>query len=351
MEVPAGYQTSVKFRATGSLPPSHLDSTGKSIGIAADVQDSSKEVAVEKSLQVEEKKDKKAHCIDLLVEGCVDSFVDLLKITQAEPVSEEGEESAASSSDGGKKPAGTKQATDIVFLKESLERAESNRRSKNYNLSVEGYQNLAEYFDQLGSTSSSRYFYQRCIAVAQEAGQSDAIAKANLNLGMCEEKLGHWEAAMSYHETALELSTEANVLPLVVKAAFHLCQVYKVLAEKFLKGNPSPEDIRASSDLFEKCVACAKLAKDNKLEGQNCHQLGKVKILSGEYEESIRLQKQYLDICSKQGDRAGEANARAALAQAYEALGNAGEAILQLELLLTVAAEAGEVESQAQACT
>lgn len=35
----------------------------------------------------------------------------------------------------------------------------------------------------------------------------------------------------------------------------------------------------------------------------------------------------------------------------YEALGNAGEAILQLELLLTVAAEAGEVESQAQACT
>lgn len=91
---------------------------------------------------------------------------------------------AASSSDSGKKPAGTKQATDIVFLKESLERAESNRRSKNYNLSVEGYQNLAEYFDQLGSTSSSRYFYQRCIAVAQEAGQSDAIAKANLNLGM-----------------------------------------------------------------------------------------------------------------------------------------------------------------------
>jgi len=34
----------------------------------------------------------------------------------------------------------------------------------------------------------------------------------------------------------------------------------------------------------------------------------------------------------------------------YEATGNVNEAIKQLEILLTVAAEAGELQAQAQAC-
>ena len=31
----------------------------------------------------------------------------------------------------------------------------------------------------------------------------ESIAKANLSLGLCEEKQGHWEDAMKYHEKAL----------------------------------------------------------------------------------------------------------------------------------------------------
>ena len=51
-----------------------------------------------------------------------------------------------------------------------------------------------------------------------------------------------------------------------------------------------------------------------------------------------------------QFNQVGEVAARAALAEAYEALGNRTEAIQQLEILLTVAAETGEVRAQAQAC-
>ena len=46
----------------------------------------------------------------------------------------------------------------------------------------------------------------------------------------------------------------------------------------------------------------------------------------------------------------GECGARAALAQAYEATGSISEAISQFEILLSVAAQAGELDAQAQAC-
>ncbi|CAD7950726.1 unnamed protein product [Amoebophrya sp. A120] len=348
MEIPAAYQTSVKFRATGALPSSQLDATGRTTAVqsgsgAGDAQTAEKSSAA----AAEQRKDRKSHCIDLLVEGCVDSFVDLLKMAQAD------EESVAADKDDGtstKKLDHERKPVDLGFLKGVLERAETSRRAKNYHLAVDAYSGLAEFFEKQDAISSSRYFHHRCLEVAGEAGVVESIATANLNLGTCEEKLGNWENAMTYHETALELSTQSNALPLQIKSALQLCHVYKVLADRFLSNSPTDDDVRAACDLFEKCVACAKLAKDSKLEGTNCHQLGKAKTLSGEYGESIRLQQQYLDICRKQGDRAGEANARSALAQAYEATGNIEEAVLQLELLLTVAAEAGELEAQAKAC-
>merc|ERR1719213_891332 len=49
-------------------------------------------------------------------------------------------------------------------------------------------------------------------------------------------------------------------------------------------------------------------------------------------------------------DRIGESSARGALAHAYEAVGNTQEAIKQLENLLNVASEAGELKAQASAC-
>jgi len=64
----------------------------------------------------------------------------------------------------------------------------------------------------------------------------------------------------------------------------------------------------------------------------------------------LRLQRQYLQICEAEGDKSGEATARAALAQAYQGMGDTKLAIQELEILLTVAANAGELEAQAQAC-
>jgi len=283
--------------------------------------------------------DKQQLCIDLLMVGCVQSFVDFFYITHRKSAPTETSLEVES------KDVDIPEET-LVFLKETLETAESARRAKNYQHCFESYNVLAEYFEKVPDLKSAMYFYQRCADVASEVDARESISKANLNLGTCEEKGNNWNSAMQYHERALTIATSADSLPLQIKAASRLTYVYQVLAEKCEKENRDAD----ATQLYERCLSCAQLSKDATLEGTACHKLGLSKYKTGHYEPAIDLQKQYLDICRMHDDRIGESAARAALAHAYEAMGNAHEAIKQLENLLNVASEAGELQAQASAC-
>lgn len=284
--------------------------------------------------------DKQQLCIDLLMVGCVQSFVDFFYITHRKSAPTDGALAEPDSTD-----VDIPEET-LVFLKETLETAESARRGKNYQHCFESYNVLAEYFEKVPDLKSAMYFYQRCADVASEVDARESISKANLNLGTCEEKGNNWHSAMQYHERALTIATSADSLPLQIKAASRLTHVYQILAEKCEKENRDSD----ATQLYERCLSCAQLSKDATLEGTACHKLGLSKYKTGHYEPAIDLQKQYLDICRMHDDRIGESAARAALAHAYEAMGNAHEAIKQLENLLNVASEAGELQAQASAC-
>jgi tetratricopeptide (TPR) repeat protein len=284
--------------------------------------------------------DKQQLCIDLLMVGCVQSFVDLFYITHRKSASTENPMDQTETKD-----VDIPEAT-LIFLKETLETAETARRSKNYQHCFESYNVLAEYFEKVPDLKSAMYFYQRCADVATEVDALESISKANLNLGTCEEKGNNWQNAMQFHERALTIATSADSLPLQIKAASRLTYVYQVLAEKCEKEGRDAD----ATQFYERCLSCAQLSKDAVLEGTACHKLGLSKYKTGHYEPAIDLQKQYLEICRMHDDRIGESSARAALAHAYEAVGNAQEAIKQLENLLNVASEAGELQAQASAC-
>lgn len=283
--------------------------------------------------------DKQQLCIDLLMVGCVQSYVDFFHITHRKIPPSDG----ASDQEG--EYMHVPEAT-LIFLKETLEKAESARRSCDYQYCFESYNQLAEYFERVPDLKSAMYFYQRCADVAGEVDARESIAKANLNLGNCEEQSMNWQNAMKFHEHALQLATATDSLPLQIKAASRLTHVYRTLAEQCEKEARDKE----ATVLYERCLSCAQLSKDASLEGAACHKLGLSKYKTGFYEPAIDLQKQYLDICKMHDDRSGESAARAALAQAYEATGNTPEAIKQLENLLNVASEAGELTAQASAC-
>eukprot|EP00440_Ansanella_granifera_P062859 gb/GFBE01068160.1/.p1 GENE.gb/GFBE01068160.1/~~gb/GFBE01068160.1/.p1 ORF type:complete len:435 (+),score=153.89 gb/GFBE01068160.1/:1-1305(+) len=283
--------------------------------------------------------DKQQLCIDLLMVGCVQSFVDFFYIThrKAAPTEQASETEA--------KDVFIPEET-LVFLKETLEQAESARRTRSYLQCFESYNSLAEYFEKVPDLKSAMYFYQRCADVAAEVDAWESISKANLNLGSCEEQAGNWQSAMQYHEKALQIATSADSLPLQIKAASRLTVVCQVLAEQCEKESRDSD----ATALYERCLSCAQLSKDATLEGTACHKLGLSKHKTGNFEPAIDLQKQYLEICRMHDDRVGESAARAALAHAYEATGNTQEAIKQLENLLNVASEAGELKAQAGAC-
>mmetsp|Transcript_48171 Transcript_48171/g.111601 ORF Transcript_48171/g.111601 Transcript_48171/m.111601 type:complete len:401 (-) Transcript_48171:140-1342(-) len=283
--------------------------------------------------------DKQQLCIDLLMVGCVQSFVDFFYITHRK--------SAASENPLEQEPKEVEfPENTLIFLKDTLETAESARRAGNYQPCFEGYNSLAEYFGKVPDLRSAMYFYQRCSDVATEVNARESIAKANLNLGTCEEEASNWQSAMEFHEKALQIATTSDSLPLQIKAASHLTHVYQVLAEKCEKESRDTD----ATALYERCLSCAQLSKDAYLEGTACHKLGLSKHKTGHYDGAIELQKKYLEICRLHDDRVGESAARAALAHAYEAIDQTQEAIKQLENLLTVASEAGELKAQASAC-
>merc|ERR1740130_1874628 len=168
--------------------------------------------------------DKQQLCIDLLMVGCVQSFVDFFYITHRKSAPTENV------SDIETKDVDIPEDT-LIFLKETLETAETARRLKNYQHCFERYNALAEYFEKVPDLKSAMYFYQRCADVATEVDARESIAKANLNLGTCEEQGKNWRSAMQFHEKALQIATSADSLPLQIKAASHLTHVYEVLAE------------------------------------------------------------------------------------------------------------------------
>jgi tetratricopeptide (TPR) repeat protein len=227
-----------------------------------------------------------------------------------------------------------------------LESAETARRQNNYHHCFESYNVLSDYFEKAADLKSAMYFHQRCSDVAAEVEAHESIAKANLNLGTCEEKGSNWESAMEFHEKALQIATAADSLPLQIKAASRLTHVYQILAERCEK---EKRDTDATA-FYERCLSCAQLSKDAVLEGVACYRLGLSKYKTGFHSAALELQEQYLEICRMHDDRIGESAARAALAQAHEAIGNATEAIKQLETLKSVASDAGEVRAQASAC-
>lgn len=90
MNFPPAFSSSGAKNVTGTLPPNVLDATGRrGVTVVGDapvnaVPNPSKVAEAQNGLAEKQEEvlvDKKALCIELLVGGCVNSFVDFLKIT------------------------------------------------------------------------------------------------------------------------------------------------------------------------------------------------------------------------------------------------------------------------------
>lgn len=276
--------------------------------------------------------DKQSLCIDILVGGYVNSFVDFFYLTHR---SEDDQ-------------AGRKKISDeqLLNIKENLTSAEKAHRRGDSDKVLMAYEQLAGFFQESADYKTGIYFYEKCLDIAESMDDLPMQGNANLNLGLTHDSMGDLAAAIKFHERHLQLATEMADEERLQAANHQLVEAYRRFAEVHEKKSDDSEAVA----LYKKCLTAAADAKDLRSEGLATYRLGLACAASGDKTASIEYQQRYLDICKRTSDMLGEGSACAALAHSFRDLKETVLAIRYLEKYLNIATRNKQSVAQAEAC-
>ena len=99
---------------------------------------------------------------------------------------------------------------EIDLLKRNLVGVEKAWRDNDSQAVYDAYQNLAQHFVIYSNTKRALFFYTKCLELAVNSDYLEGELEANLNLGLCHEKLGDIERATEFHEAHLELALSSE---------------------------------------------------------------------------------------------------------------------------------------------
>lgn len=276
--------------------------------------------------------DKQSLCIDTLVNGYVNSFVDFFYLTHRSEA-----ESAA------RAPIPEKQLGEI---KHHLTVAEKAHRRGDSEKVLSALDKLASYFQETADYKTSIYFYERCLDIAESMDDLAQQGNANLNLGLTHDAMGDTATAIKFHERHLQLAIELENETRLQAANHQLVEAYRRNAEEQERKN----DNEGAIALYKKCLTAASDANDLRSEGLATYRLGVACGASGDKDASIQYHQRYLEICKRIGDQLGEGAACAALAHSFKDLGDIKLAVRYLEKYLDIATRNKQSIAQAEAC-
>lgn len=277
--------------------------------------------------------DKHALCIDVLISGHVNSFVDFFYLTHR------SEEDAGTRVDV--------PDTQLPFVQQQLCAAEQAHRRGDSQLMYASYERLADFFQETTDYKTSIYFYEKCLDIAETTGDLASQGNSQLNLGLTHDQMGDVPTAILFHERHLRIATEMDDADRFQAANHQLVEAYRRYAEI----HETREHHTQAVDYYKKCLIAASDAKDLRAEGVATYRLGVACANLGDLPQSIEFQQRYLDICKRMGDQHGEGAACAALAHSFKELGDTKLAIKYLEKYLDISARTNQALSQAEACS
>eukprot|EP00455_Lapot_gusevi_P021662 TRINITY_DN22686_c0_g1_i1.p1 TRINITY_DN22686_c0_g1~~TRINITY_DN22686_c0_g1_i1.p1 ORF type:complete len:485 (+),score=39.57 TRINITY_DN22686_c0_g1_i1:70-1524(+) len=275
--------------------------------------------------------DKRSLCIDILVEGHVNSYVDFFYLTHRPEEENNGREIPLDQ---------------LPYIKEFLTAAEAAHRSNDSIREYEAYKRLADYFKEVADYKTSIYFYEKCLEISESIDDTQRQCQANLNLGLTHDKLGETLKAIKFHERHLAIAEHVGDDTAKELANRHLMDVYRCYAEEFEKKN----DHRQSVLYYKKCLDSATVVDDLKAEGLAHYKLGLAYQKLNDHEQAITFEKNYLGICKQTSDQIGEGAACCALAYSYQETNKMELAIQYLEFFLDIATRNQQLQAQAEAC-
>jgi len=292
--------------------------------------------------------DKYLQCVDMLVNGYVQSFVDFFYLTHKSESGGEGPPYSIEDEEGDSEGP----LSDLKSVKSNLCRAEAAKRRGDSREVYTAYRSLGRQFEDGEDVKTAIYFYEKCLEVAKLTEDAELEAEANNDLGLAYEKIGNISTAITFHEQHLKISNgeeeevAASSSPDKAAARAHLVEAYRTFANECEERG----DLTQAVDFHTKCLEAAKMAMDVHAEALAHHRLGLALKKLGQITDAIDNQRKYLDMCASNNDGEGQGNACAAIAEALEESGDVQGAIKYLEQFLDVSQNSGHLAQQGNAC-
>jgi tetratricopeptide (TPR) repeat protein len=283
--------------------------------------------------------DKNALCVEILMEGFVQSYVDFFYLTHRPDPNPDPH-------DEGQEKEVDVPVEEMLFIRDNLTRAESARRHGETTQVYDCYNNLARYFQNVDDTKTGIYFYEKCLEISRLTMDKLGEMRANHSLGLAHQSIKNTSNAITYHERHLALAQSIANKEEEDIANTELVKVYRKKAEEM----EASKDYRKAITFHEKCLAASQEAKDRASEGLAGYRIGRAYVLLNEADRAISFLDDYHSICKELEDLEGEGAACSALAAAYQSLASIDNAVQYLEQFLEIATKTDNLIAQGEAC-
>ncbi|KAL0490166.1 ttc29 [Acrasis kona] len=275
-------------------------------------------------------------CIETLVDGCIDAFGELFKLSHRKPVLVDpyAELTFEIPPDS------------LTLIKRMLVDAEQHRRNGDYSAVYDIYKEIADYFESEKDAETALHFHQLGQLVAKRSSDTLLEGVAHENMGKVYERLGETERALKSHEAHLSLADASRNPDEVNKARQQLWAVYMRMA----KDSQNNGDHHNACVFYEKGLKTAKIGQNKAMMAESYHMLGKVYEQLEDPSKAIEYQKSYIEICIDAQDHQGQAQALSSLGQLYEQIEKDEEALDVYKKFLVSAEECNNQALIGKAC-
>ena len=275
-------------------------------------------------------------CIDALMNGCIDAFVQVFTLSHRDPVCvDELARTTFSIPDDA-----------LPWVQERLVVAEMARRRSEFYEVLHERMELAQYFEQHGDKVEAVRQHQVALAAASESLDRVLEGEAHENIALLYERLDRLSEALAHYETRDRLADVSGDAETKQRAAHHLIRVYMAQGERALTDSRYTDALA----FYDKAVECAKSAGDGEAEAKAYSALGNVTVLLGDIQKALEYQQRFLVVAREAHDGHGESVAALQVAKLHDTLGQRPEAIESLKVALEVAETNHDVLAINEAC-
>lgn len=270
-----------------------------------------------------------ALCVDLLVRGQPQAFVDLFSLTH----SSSGTATTITNASSAPQPASLPEETAAAISQELVVAHEAQCKG-DFEAAYNAYQQLAEHFTALDQLPNAKLFYSRCLQIATENTWTEGEAAAHTNLGMLAEQLHDLQAAENHYEQHLALGNAQQAAetpgPEQAAAYANVMKVYQERAKELAQAG----DEEARLHALHKWIQAAEQSEDPFALAQANMQMGLANQQQGEHAQAVKSLQEYIALCQHLEQVQPEAQAFCALADCQQVLGNLEGAVQSLHSFL-----------------